>query len=134
MNKQTCNTCFKELTSIKSLEFHKLICIYYQYRSKFISNISNNNIKDIIVLFNSINMKINNTNMSKNKILTNIKLKYTIKQENILLYLYNKILENQLEFYSYTDVLNIIYSITNVQFNDIIDIINTFNKCSKNII
>ena len=134
MNKQNCDNCFKEFSSIKSLEFHKSICIYYQYRNKYFSNVSDNNIKDIIILFNSINIKINNKILSKNKILTNIKLKYTLKSDNILMYLYDKILDNQLEFYNYVDVLNIISSITNVKFDDILDIINTFNKCSKNLI
>ena len=134
MNKQICNTCFKECSSIKSLEFHKSICIYHQYRSKYLSNVSDNNIKNIIVLFNGINLSKNNKHISKNEILTNIKLKYTIKSNNILLHLYNIVLQNHLECYSYVDILNVISSITNVQFNDIIDIINTFNKCSNNII
>ena len=133
MNRQSCNTCFKEFSSVKSLEFHKSICIYYQYRNRYSSNVSNEKIKDIIVIFNSINITKNTKNTLKNNILTNIKLKYTIKSDNILLYLYDKILNNQLECYCFTDVLNIISSITNVQFNDIIDIINTFDKCTNNI-
>lgn len=132
MTKLTCNDCSKEFSSIKSLEFHKSICIYYQYRSNHLSNVSDNNIKNIIILFNSIN--INSKIISKNKILTNIKIKYKMKPDDILSYLYNKISDNLLEFYSYTDILNLISSITNVKFNDIIDIINTFNRCSKNII
>jgi hypothetical protein len=133
MNKQICNTCFKEFSSIKSLDFHKSICIYYQYRNKYSSNISNDKIQDIIVLFNGIDMSKNTKNILKNKILTNIKLKYTLKSNNILMYLYDKILDNQLEYYCFADVLNIISSITNVQFNDIIDIINTFDKCTNNL-
>lgn len=134
MTRQICDKCFKEFSSTKSLEFHKSICIYYQYRSKYLSNVSDNNIKDIIIIFNSINISNNDAILSKNKILTNIKLKYTIKTDNILLYLYNKILKTNLEFYNYSDVINLISAITNIQFNDVIDVINTFNKCTKNII
>lgn len=135
MTKQTCNTCFKEFSSIKSLEFHKSICIYYQYRSKYLSNVSDDNIKNICsmhILFNSMNIK--SKPISKNKILTNIKIKYTIKLDNILLFLYDKILDEELEFYSYTDIVNLISSITSVKFNDIVDIVNTFTKCSNIII
>ena len=84
------------------------------------------------ILFNSMNIK--SKPISKNKILTNIKIKYTIKLDNILLFLYDKILDEELEFYSYTDIVNLISSITSVKFNDIVDIVNTFTKCSNIII
>ena len=131
MNNQSCSGCFKEFKSLESLEFHKSICIYYQYRGKYISNISNENIKNVIILFNSMNLNIDDQSLSKKNILSNIKIKYSIKSDNIIKYLYNIVLNNTLESYSYIDVLNLISSITYIQFNDIINILNTFNKCTK---
>jgi hypothetical protein len=133
VNHQTCSGCSKSFNTLKSLDFHKLICIYYQYREKYISNVSNENIKNVIILFTSINFKICDKYLPKNIILTNIQIKYSIKTNNIIKYLYNIVLNSTLEHYSYIDVLNLISSITHVQFNDIIDILNTFNKCKKNI-
>lgn len=133
VNHQSCSGCSKSFNTLKSLDFHKLICIYYQYREKYMYNISNENIKNVIILFNSINFKICDKYLSKNIILTNINMKYSIKTNNIIIYLYNTVLNNTLEYYSYVDVLNLISSIIHVQFNDVIDIINTFNKCKKNI-
>lgn len=136
MNNNSCCECFKEFSSLKSLEFHKVVCIYHQYRNSTLynSNISNDVIKNIIILFNSINLKINDKPLSKKKILANIKMKYRIKPDNIILYLYDVISQNQLDYCNYSDIINLISSISHVQTNDIINIINTFNICSKKLI
>ncbi len=135
MSNQLCKGCSNNFQSIKSLEFHKLVCIYHQYRIKDAHNIiiNNDNIRDVIILYNGINLKLNNKTIKKNKILMNIKIKYSLTSNNLLLILYNNILEQLLEYYNYLDILNLISNILIIPINDIQDIINTFNNCKKNI-
>lgn len=128
----SCNECFNKFRSEQSLEYHKNICIYFQYKNKYNNKISVKNIFNIVTIFNCINIK-SNESILKEHILEKLKKKIESGHNSVFMNTYNNVLENELFYYNYYDILNIIHNITNIPINDISDIITTFNNCKKNI-
>lgn len=138
MNNNTlnCQGCNKHFKSIKSVEYHKKICIYYIYKKNNSKNIDNNLLNYITKLINTFDLPSQDINrkINKQKILNDIKLLYLLNhKDEFYLYIYNIIdnyLINELVYY---DLLKIISEIYNIPIDDIINIIKCINISYNNL-
>jgi len=140
-----CIYCGQSFKSINSLEFHKNICIYYQYTLMYTDDLSNNIIKQIVTIYNLLELykldsvtdiNSNYDNVSLSKIINILYVKLHVC--NLYSYLYNilcniqgdsDISSLQLEFISYNELISIISKLLNVSTDTFCNVINTYNKC-----
>lgn len=133
----SCNVCNQIFKSIKNLDFHKKICIYYNYRILSNNNLSNDNIKIIIILSNIIDSnKDSIAIIDKKNIIDNIfiKLKYYSHNSNIstlLLQLFHLIDIN--ENITYLSYLLLVSKLININIQEITNILNIYNNCLFNL-
>ncbi len=132
-NKYECVECNKLFKGIKSLEYHKSICLFYNYKDKYLINLNldKEHIKNIIRYYNSINCK--SDIISQHQILKNIKIKYSLDRNNSLLYLYNLFLNNDKMYYNKYDIIMTISNITHYPFDTIYNIVSTYDMCANKI-
>lgn len=137
-----CSGCNKDFTNKSKFDYHKKICIYYIYKSRYNTNHSNEIIKNILEMINLFNLhKINTAFIyTKDKLIRRIINEYKILNSFIILdnvnnnndekikiqYIYNYINYQDKENYKYDDILDIITNIYIIPKNDIIDIINSY--------
>lgn len=130
--KQTCQFCNN---TINELEYHNKICIYYIYNLKYNKKISNKDIKyisEIISLFNLYKYSIDHT-FNVRDIINTLIIKYYINKDNIIELLINYFKNINTKTLFYNDILLIIVSLTNYSKDDIINILNAYRICYKNL-
>lgn len=132
--KYKCDECNKLFKSIKSIEYHNKICIYYNYKQKYLNSllIDKEILLDIISYYNSINCKTDI--ISQHQILKNIKIKYNIVRNNKLLHLYNIILNSNNLYYNKYEIYMCISIISHYSFDIIYKVLSTYDMCNNNII
>jgi hypothetical protein len=142
-----CFGCNKLYQSNFDLYNHQLICINYIYKTKYNKNINTNLINciiDIIYVLNLYKIKTNGI-ISKDELLILIKVEYK-KRKNIINfhdkynqfyiieYIYNLLIQNNKENYTFNDLINIISELYHTNKFDIHNIINCFKECQKYIL
>ena len=130
-----CTSCGQTFTSVKSLAFHKNVCIYYQYNIQYSSitgeYVSNDYIKQIVKLYmllelyklDSIKDKDNYDNILISFILN--KTKNNIMYTNV----YNTISQINSEYISCNELISILSKILYISTNTFCNIIDTYNIC-----
>jgi hypothetical protein len=129
-----CIECNKKFKSIKSLEYHKMICLYYNYKLFYLNKLELDKeiLENIIVYYNSINNK--SDIISSREILNNIKLRYILTKETYLLYIYNIFITNQQNYYNKYDIIKIISELIHQPYSTVYNIINIYELCSNRIL
>jgi hypothetical protein len=132
-----CSGCNKSFKSTKSLEFHYEYCIYHNYKKNYPLYISNESIKFIIELLNTLSLY----NVESNDRILISDIKSNLNKMSSIRYLNNTIYTNILiifdninqNYISYNEVLNIISLCFSIQIIDINNIIDTYNNCTSNL-
>lgn len=129
-----CKYCFKK-KSIKNLEYHNSICIYYIYNTNYNKKISNKEIENIYYIISLFNLhKYKTTDVIDIKLIIKTLLIKNSFNENLLIYkIINYLLNYRIEFLSYNEILSLIEQLTFYSKNDIINIINSYKICYNNL-
>ena len=116
-----CKYCLKE-QSIKNLEYHNSICIYYIYNTTYDKKISNEEIEHIFSIMSLFNLhKYKITDIFDIKLIIKKLLIKNSLNENLLIHeIINYLLNIRIEYLSYNDILSIIEQLTHYSKNDII--------------
>lgn len=142
-----CIGCNQNYTDNTDLKNHQLSCINYIYKNNYNKNINNNLlicITDIISILNLYKIKSNEI-ITKDELLPLIKKEYNIRknckiiydkynQYYIIEYIYNLLLQNNKENYTYNDLINIISELYHTSKFDIYNIIKCYNYHKTNIL
>lgn len=132
-----CNGCNKSFKSITSLEFHYEYCVYHNYKKNYNLSISNDSIKFIIELLNSLSLYNieSDDKLLISDIKSNLNKMSSIKYLNDTIYTNISIILNNInqKYVSYNEVLNIISLCFSIQIIDINNIIDTYNNCTSNL-
>lgn len=142
-----CLNCNINFINNIELQFHKKICIFYLYNSRYSTEINNEvitNIVDIINLFKLHKISTNSivyrkdilSNLTNEFIIINSFLQFNdnnlIKEKQIIIYLYNCIKNSNKEIYNYLEIIDIISTFYRISNNDIMNIINIYKICYNN--
>lgn len=141
-----CNSCNNIFKLNTSYEFHKKICIHYNYNLLFknyndeLNILSKTKINTIILLISLIDKKFINTSPSTyifiSNILNNIeyKIKYDkLNDNNNLLQIIYLIINKYNNIITYDKYLDIISNLLHIQKLDIINVIKLYKKCSEEL-
>lgn len=121
--------------SIDNIEHHKTICIYTIYNTNYNNKISNKDIENICSIINLFNLHKYSINEKFNirKAIQTLILKNGINNNILIPELINYLLNIQYSVLSYIDILKIIEELTHYSINDILNIINAYKICYKNL-
>ena len=133
-----CIKCGQTFKSIKSIEFHINICIHYQYDLTYNTDISIDNIKQVVNIYNLL--ELYKLNMYDNVLISHIlnKLYPKLQVSEFYINLNNKIYDIKgnletnnivLKYISYNELISIVSDLLNISTNTFCNVINTYNKC-----
>ena len=129
-----CKYCLNE-QSIDNIEHHKTICIYTIYNTNYNNKISNKDIENICSIINLFNLHKYSINakLDIRTIIQTLILKNSINNNAVIPELIYYLLNIQYSVLSYNEILKIIEEFTHYSINDILNIINAYKICYKNL-
>lgn len=131
---EICQYCLNE-QSIDNIEHHKTICIYTIYNTNYNKKISNKDIEyicSILTLFNLHKYSIN-TKFNIRTLIQTLILKNSINNNFLIPELIHYLLNIKYALLSYNEILKIIEEFTHYSINDILNILNAYKICYKNL-
>jgi hypothetical protein len=131
---EICQYCLNE-QSIDNIEHHKTICIYTIYNTNYNNKISNKDIEyicSILTLFNLHRYSIN-TKFNIRTLIQTLILKNSINNNFLIPELIHYLLNIKYAQLSYNEILKIIEEFTHYSINDILNILNAYKICYKNL-
>ena len=129
-----CSSCGQSFKSLESIEFHKNVCIYYQYKQMYntdIDAISTGIIMSIVTIYNLLELyKLDDNDILTSHILN--KLQSKLHTNELYIYIYNRISTiNNINYISYNELISIISNVLNISTNIFCNVINTYDKCCE---
>jgi hypothetical protein len=131
---QSCQFC-NDIININELDYHNKICIYYIYNMTYNKFIPKSDIEHICYIANLFNLYkfSTNTNFNIHSIIKTLIIKQYINSNPIIEYLINYLNNMNIIEITYNDILIIIESLTHYSQYDILNIINSYRICYKNL-